>query len=67
MLVVMAVALVVVIVVVMATGNMVVMNMHSRFSFAFFYIIPPGSRLVKTFIFWRLSPVGACFAQGNPL
>ena len=67
MLVIVAMTLVVVIVVVMATGNMVVMDMHSNSSFAFFYIIPPEGRLVKTFIFWRLSPVGACFAKRNPL
>jgi hypothetical protein len=67
MLVLVAMAFVVVIVVVMATANMVVMDMHSNSSFAFFYIIAAEGRLVKTFIFWRLSPIGACFAQRNPL
>ena len=36
--------------VVMAAGNMIVMNMHSNFSFAFFYIIYSRLDNVKTFI-----------------
>jgi hypothetical protein len=48
-------------------AHMVVMDMHSNSSFAFFYIIPLQSLLVKTFIFWKSSPVGACFVGENPL
>ncbi len=42
------------------SANMIGMQMHSRFSFDFFFIIAVFSLPVKTFIFLPLSPCGAC-------